>query len=128
MHFKWILLVQAISNNWKKKLTENTINSQNLSYLNHHLIKSNQIYSFEKLTAKELYLTSLRHETATPTSQKYFESMCRDPTLQWKHIYTLPCITTIDSKLRCFHYEILHNTLYLNEKANIILYFAHFAI
>ena len=128
MHFKPIQLVHAIPNHLKKKLTEETMNSQNLSYLNHHLIKSNQIYSFEKLTAKELYLISLRHETATPTSQKYFESMCRDPTLQWKHIYTLPCITTIDSKLRCFHYEILHNTLYLNEKANIILYFAHFAI
>ena len=30
--------------------------------------------------------------------------------------YTLPCITTIDSKLWCFHCEILHSTLHLNEK------------
>ena len=74
----------------KKKLTENTINSQNLSYLNHHLKKSNQ-HCFEKLTAKELYLISLQHETATLTSQKYFESMFRDMTLQWKHIYTTYC-------------------------------------
>ena len=58
-HFKWILVVHAISNNWEKKLTENTINSQNISYLNYDLTKSNQIYSFEKLTAKELYLISL---------------------------------------------------------------------
>ena len=116
LHFKWIQLVHAIPNHLKKKLTENIINSQILFYLKLHLIKSNQIYYFEKLTVKELYLISLQHETTTPTSQKYFESMFRDLTLQWKHIYTLPRITTIDSKLQCFQYKILHNTLYLNEK------------
>ena len=66
------------------------------------LKKSNQIYSFEKLTAKELYLISLQHKTTIPTSQKYYNCMFRDLTLQWKHIYTLPHITTIDSKLQCF--------------------------
>ena len=72
----------------EKKLTENIKNSQNLSYLNHDLMQSNQIYSFEKLIAKELSLMLLQHETTTPTSQKYFESIFRDLTLQWKHIYT----------------------------------------
>ena len=103
---------------------------QKLSCLNHHLIKSNQIYSIEKLTAKKLYLISLEHETTTPTSQKYSESMFQDLTSQWKHIYTLPHITTIDSKLGYFQYKILRNTLYLNQKyfANIILHFAHFVV
>ena len=87
-----------------------------LSYLNHHLTKSNQIYSFEKLTAKELYLISLQQETTTPTSQKYFESMFWDLTLQWKNIYTPPLITTIDSKVQCFQCKVLDNTLYLNQK------------
>ena len=135
LHFKWIQLVHAIPNHLKKKLTENIINSQILFYLKLHLIKSNQIYYFEKLTVKELYLISLQHETTTPTSQKYFEGMFLDLTLQWKHIYTLPHITTIDSKFHCFQYKILHNTPYLNEKvlctfysANIILHFAHFVI
>ena len=72
----------------EKKLTENIKNSQNLSYLNHDLMQSNQIYSFEKLIAQELSLMLLQHETTTPTSQKYFESIFRDLTLQWKHIYT----------------------------------------
>ena len=115
-NFKWMQLIHAIPNHWTMKLTENTINSQNLFYLNYHLIKSNQIYSFEKLTAKGLYMISLQHETTTPTSQKYFESIFRDLTLQWKHIYTLPRITTIDSKLQCFQYKILLNTLCLNQK------------
>ena len=86
-------------NYWKKTLTENTTNNQNLSYLNHHLTKSNQIHPFEKLTVKELHLISLQHETTTPNSQKYFESMFQDLTLQCKYIYTLPRITTIDAKL-----------------------------
>ena len=104
------------TNHWEKKLTENTASNQNLSYLNHHLIKSNQIHSVENLTAKQLYLISLQHETATPTSQKHFESMFRDLTLQWKHIYTLSRITTTDSKLRCFQYKSLRNTLCLNQR------------
>ena len=61
-------------------------------------------------------MISLQYETIAPTSQKYFESKIRDLTLQWKHIYTLPRITTIDSKLQCFQYNILQNTLYLNQK------------
>ena len=98
LYFKWNQLVHAIPNYWKKTLTENTINSQNLSYLNHDLIKSNQIHSVEKLKIRELYLISLQHETKTPSSQKYFQSMFQDLTLQWKHTYTLPRIPTIDSK------------------------------
>ena len=70
--FKLIQLVLTIPKHWKHTLTENTTNSQNLSYLNHHLIKSNQTHSVKKLTAKELYLISLQDETATPTSQKKF--------------------------------------------------------
>ena len=132
MYFQWVQLVHIIPNHWKRKLTENKINSQNISYLNHHFIKSNQIHSFEKLTANELYLISLQYEVTAPTLQKYFESNIQDLTLQWKHIYTLPRFTTIDSKLRCFQYKSLHNTLYLNQKrfyfANIIIYFAHFVI
>ena len=77
------LIVHAIPNFWKKILTENTTNIQNLFYLNHHLIKCNQIHSAEKLTSKEVYLISLQYETTTPTSQRYFESMLQDLTLSW---------------------------------------------
>ena len=53
-----------------EKDTENTTNSQNLYYLNNHFIKSNQLHSIGKLTAKKFYLIRLQHETATPASQK----------------------------------------------------------
>ena len=54
----------------KRHLQKNTTNSQNPSYLNHHLIKIHQTPSAEKLIAQEHYLISLKHETATSTSQK----------------------------------------------------------
>ena len=44
-------------------------------------------------------------------------------TLQWKHIYILPNISTIDSKLWCFQYKILCNTQYLNQ--NLCLFHKH---
>ena len=88
LYFKWIQLVHAIPNHWKIKLTENKIYSQNMFYLNHHFIKSSQIYSFKKLTAKELYLISLQHETTAPTSQKHFESKFRDDFTVETYLYS----------------------------------------
>ena len=107
-------LVHAIPNNWKKTLTENSTNRQNPSYFNHHFIKSNQIYSVEKLTTKDLYLRSPQHEANISTLQKYFESMFQDLALQCKQFYTLSRITTIDSKLQCFQHKALYNNLYQN--------------
>ena len=48
---------------------------------------------------KELYFISLQNETTKSTSQKYRDSMFKVLTLQWNHIYSLPRITTIHSKL-----------------------------
>ena len=75
--FKWIQLADAIPNYWQKTLTKNSTNSQNLSYLNHHVIKNNRKHSDKKLTAKGLYFISPQHETTTPTSQKYIEKTSR---------------------------------------------------
>ena len=118
-----------------KKVICRKYNSQNLSYLNHHLIKSNQIHSVKKLTMKKLYLISLQHKAATSeTLKKYFESMFRDLALYSGNISLLfHFITNIDfSKLQCFQYKLLHNALNLNQKlfyfANIILHFSHFVI
>ena len=51
LYFKWVQLVHEIPNHWKRKLTESKINSQNVSCLNYHLMKSNQIY-FQKAYRK----------------------------------------------------------------------------
>ena len=86
-----------------EKDTYSIYNKQPKSYKKYvNLIKSNQIDSVKKLITKELYLILLRHEATKPTSQKYFESMFWDLSLQWKCFYNFPRITKIDPKLRCY--------------------------
>ena len=86
-----------------EKDTYSIYNKQPKSYKKHiNLIKSNQIDSVKKLITKELYLILLRHEATKPTSQKYFESMFWDLSLQWKCFYNFSRITKIDPKLRCY--------------------------
>ena len=84
--------------------------------LNHHLIKNNQLYTTEKLISKELYSFCISFKNVKPTSQVYFQNYFSNEQLVWSDIYCLPRIFTIDSKLRCFQYKILHNILYLNQK------------
>ena len=45
-------------------------NCKNIIYLNHHLIKNNQILAIEKLIPKELYSLSIVLKNQLPTSQK----------------------------------------------------------
>ena len=49
--FKWLQLNNAIPSNTKKNCS-NT--SNNLIYLNHHLISGNRLLKLEKLKSKEL--------------------------------------------------------------------------
>ena len=49
--------------------------SENLMYLNHHLIKNNRLKSLEKLDSKELYNIIISNAKRTPTSQTYFENL-----------------------------------------------------
>ena len=44
----------CVPKSWKKDIKIDQGNCRNLLYLNHHLIKNNQIYSIEKLKANEL--------------------------------------------------------------------------
>ena len=89
------------------------INSQNLSYLNHHLKQSNIF--FWKPNCKRL----LFDITSTWNNHTNFTKVF------WKYVsrsdiavetFILFHISTIDSKLQCFQYKILRNTLYLNQK------------
>ena len=37
----------------------------------------------------------------------------------WKDVYILPCIVTINTRLRVFQYKLLNNALYLNKHLSI---------
>ena len=108
-------LIHSIPQKWKNTINNNRI-SENLLFLNHHLIKCNILLSLEKLNSKELYWIQLTRDFCKPTSQIYFEKHFNDCVLDWKYIYVLPRIVTSDPYTRYFQYKVLNNVLYLNEK------------
>ena len=54
LYFKWLQLIHSIPQKWKNTINNNRI-SENLLFLNHHVIKCNILFSLEKLNSKELY-------------------------------------------------------------------------
>ena len=90
MYFKWFHLIHAIPESWKKDIKIDQGNFRNLLYLNHHLIKNNQIYFIEKLKANELYFLSVSLRNTVPTSKKYVENFSPNLYFIWKHVYILP--------------------------------------
>ena len=73
----------------------------------HHLIKSTRVIVLDKLTATEIY--SILSSGNTPNPQKYYENF------DWKKVYILPRVVTINSFQRNFQNKILHKILYLNK-------------
>ena len=114
--FKWTQLVYAIPSKWKTSLLQDNGNSNNFVLFNHHLIKNTQICSLEKLNSKEMYNIQILHKNCEPTGQIYYKDLLNGSSLEWKEIYLLPRLTTIDNKLRVFQYKILHHVLFLNKR------------
>ena len=108
-------LVNVIPSNWKNNLKHSDTYSQNLIFLDHHLVKSNSLFSIEKLESRKLDCITNPSRDNKPTSQIYFEKKFDLKELDWRIIYTLPQKITTNTYLRSFQYKILNNILYLNE-------------
>ena len=78
-------------------------------------IKNTRVIVSDKLTATEIYLVFLLSSGNTPTSQKYFGKIFPNKNFDWKKIYVLPRLVTINSFQRNFQYKILHSILYLHK-------------
>ena len=82
----------------KTKIKQNlTKNESNLRILNHHLVRNARILTLDKLKAREIYSVLILCLKNIPTSQKYFETLFPNYTFEWKQIYLLPRIITINS-------------------------------
>ena len=51
-----------------------------------------------------------------PTAQKKFKEKCPRFPFDWKKIYSLPFTVTIETKIREFHYKVLNNIVFTNER------------
>ena len=114
LYFKWMPLVNAIQSVWKNNLKHSNTNSQNLILVDHHLVKSNSLFSIEKADSRELYCiinysrNNKPHVTNIFWKEVWFEGIRLEGHL---------CITTKSyHKYVSFQYKILNKILYLNEK------------
>ena len=51
-----------------------------------------------------------------PACQSYHEKNFDDYDFNWKLIYRIPRIATLETKIGIFQYKLLNNVLYLNKK------------
>ena len=101
---------------WKQKVNHGEKNVEK-SYViqDPHLIKNTRVIVLDKLTSREIYSVLLLSSGNTPTSQKYFGKVFPNENFDWKKIYILTRVVTINSFQSNFQYKILHNIVYLNK-------------
>ena len=101
-----------------KKIIKETDIADNLLLPNHHLSKKTLI-GIEKLHSRQLYSLIVYTHPFTPTSQKYFVDLFKTDSFDWKQIYLLPRLVTLNSYSHSFQYKIQNNILYLNKKLSM---------
>ena len=109
-------IIHSIPKQWKERIASFDGNLESLLIKDHNLIKKPPVYSITQLDSKELYKLQIILRCKKPTSQSYFENYFKTDDFDWKKIYVIPRIVTIDTKQRAFQYKILNNILYLNKK------------
>ena len=115
-YFQWLQLKHVIPHKWKTITKQNPGNVSNLLIHDHHLTKGALMLTLEKLSSKELYSILITKFTNKPSSNVYFEKTFPNIKFNWRKIYILPRITTINTYLCSFQYKIFNNILFLNKK------------
>ena len=96
-YFQWSQLKHAIPHKWKTIIKKNPGKVRDLLIQDHHLIKGARILTFEKLSSKELYSTLITKFTNKPSSKVYLEKSFPNMKFNWRKIYILSHITTINT-------------------------------
>ena len=102
MKFKWFQLIHALRRKWKEAISMHDGSFENLLIQDHHFITKNQILCLTKLNSNELYKIQIIIKYKKHKSQSYFEKIFKNSNLDWKPIYLLPRIATVDTTIRVF--------------------------
>ena len=68
-----------------------------------------------KLGSRELYQIQISKKYKKSISQLYYKEYFNNFDFDWKSVYLLPRMVTVDTKLRVFQYETLNNILFVNK-------------
>ena len=102
-NLSWLGLIKSIPAVWKSSLRNSFSGSRPRTELQNE-------------DSKMAHLKLIQPLSKPPTSQLYFQKVLGFGKVEWKKVYMLPRIVTIDSSLRSLQYKILNNILYLNER------------
>ena len=64
------------------------------------MILKNQVYALSKYDGKKLYKMQVLLKYTKPTSQHYFEKHFPQSNIDWKKIYIIPHVVTVDNKIK----------------------------
>ena len=102
MKFQWFQLIHALLREWKEAISMHDGSLENLLIQDHHLIKKNQILCLTKLNNNELYKIQIIIKYKKPMPQSLFEKIFKNSNLDWKTLYLLPYIATVDMTIHVF--------------------------
>ena len=115
MKFKWFQLIHTLPRESTEAISVHDRSLENLLIQDHHLIKKNYMFYLTKPKSNELYKIQIIIKYKKPKSQSYFEKIFENSNFDWKTIYLLHHIATLDTTIRVFHYKLLNNVLFLNK-------------
>ena len=116
MQFQYHQIIHALPQHRKETIKQFAGNLDNLYMQDHHFIRCNTINNLEKPNSKELYHMELLFKHNKTTSQSYHEKNFDNYNCNWKLIYRIQSIATLEIKIYIFQYKLLNNVLYLSKK------------
>ena len=114
---QYVSIVQCIDNELKQKIA--LYQTDPIYELNPSPIGKRNIATIKP---REIYKSIIDEIAMPPTSEEKLQQILQ---LQinhdeWKNVYKLPLLATIESKLRSFQFKITHNIYYTNEKLHMV--------
>ena len=107
---KYIQLLKSIPKNIKDKLASIDIRSQAHS----NSLLDNVINSSKNKTTNSLYKLYMNNRTSNFKHKEKWETILGYP-LNWKKIYTMPFVATIDTCIQAFQYKIINRIIPTNK-------------
>ena len=118
LHFKWAQLIDSIALDWRIKIRDNTTSDEvcmskyGLYYYSH-----SGLYLVD-LSCKAMYSKLSKQTLTEPKSVQYWETKLNvgQRRIDWRKVFPIPRISTIESYTRSFQYKILNNALFFNKR------------
>ena len=119
-YLQWLGLVHSLPPEWH--LLMKNVNSlpscftavENKNLENVRVFLDGHSVDVKQLTSKKVYGSFIASRAKEPSSKVRFIEHFSDENLDWKTIYKIPFVSTIDTRTRIFQFRILHRILYTN--------------